>query len=108
GGRNDRVDVRPGPEGSDRQFASFRTVRGRGRWLGQCALYGARLDDWGAFPIKQDRDAGALGHGLDDRRPMVGVAIPPKYGLGPRFGPIRSERAIRSRRKSIKRHLLRT
>src|SRR5262249_14661121 len=37
---------------------------------------------------------------------MVGMAIPPKHGLGPRVGPTCSERAIRSRRKSIKLHLL--
>src|SRR5262249_53831492 len=39
---------------------------------------------------------------------MVGMAIPPKHGLGLRVGPTCSERAIRSRRKSIKLHLLRT
>src|SRR5260370_37432410 len=39
---------------------------------------------------------------------MVGMAISPKHGLGPRVGPTCSEHAIRSRRKAIKLHVLRT
>src|SRR5262249_59882510 len=81
---------------------------GKGWLIGQRYIYDARVDDRGAFPIKQDRNAGSLGHGLDDRSPMVGMAISPKHGLGACFGPACSEHAIRSRRKSIELHVLRT